>query len=78
MENFILNDGLVIFNRLDKITQRIGARAIILPNPRWSITLDYTLFTNQSEFNTGGSESEPLNLKEYNIQSLTGILSWRF
>ncbi|MCH6232910.1 tetratricopeptide repeat protein [Cognataquiflexum rubidum] len=78
MENFLLNDGIVVFNRLDKIKQRIGARAIILPNPRWSITLDYTLFTNQSEFNTGGSEAEPLNLKEYNIQSLTGILSWRF
>jgi hypothetical protein len=78
MENFILNDGLVIFNRLDKITQRIGVRAIILPNPRWSITLDYTLFTNQSEFKSTGTESGPINQQEYNLQSITGILSWRF
>jgi hypothetical protein len=78
MENFLLNDGLVVFNRLDKTTQRIGGRAIIFPNPRWSITLDYTLFNNQSEFKTIGSDSDPLNLKKYNLQSITGILSWRF
>ena len=78
MENFLLNDGIVVFNRLDKITQRIGGRAIILPNPRWSITLDYTFFTNESEFKTSGSDSEPINLQQYNLQSITGILSWRF
>lgn len=78
MENFLLNDGIVVFNRLDKITQRIGARAIILPNPRWSITLDYTMYTNESEFFTNEAESEPINLQKYKLQSITSILSWRF
>jgi hypothetical protein len=78
MENFLFNDGLVVFNRLDKVTQRTGGRSIILPNPRWSITLDYTFLTNESEFKTTGSESEPLNIQKYNLQSITGILSWRF
>lgn len=78
MENFIFNDGIVIFNRLDKITQRVGGRAIILPNPRWSITLDYSLFSNQSEFKSVESTSQQINLQKYNTQSTTGILSWRF
>jgi tetratricopeptide (TPR) repeat protein len=78
MENFILNDGVVIFNRLDKITQRIGGRVILFISPKWSITFDYTHFSNQSEFKSGAENTEPINQKEYNLQSLTGILSWRF
>lgn len=78
MENFILNDGVVIFNRMDVIKQRLGGRLIIAPIPRWQITLDYTHLKNESQFFSSSFDREGFNQKEYTLHSLTGLISWRF
>ena len=77
MNNFFMNDGFLIFNRMDTIKQRSGGRLIILPSSNLKFTVDYTLYLNESNFSpyTG---NESFNKKEYNVQSLTGILSWTF
>jgi hypothetical protein len=77
MNNFLMNDGILIFNRMDTIKQRIGGRLIILPGANLKLTLEYSLFRNESEF-FSNSGNESLNKKEYNVQSLTGILTWTF
>ena len=77
MNNFLMNDGLLIFNRMDTIKQRLGGRLIILSDSNLKLTFDYSLFKNESEF-FPYSENESFNKKEYNVQSLTGILTWTF
>ena len=78
LENYFTKQGLVVFNRLDKIEQRWGARAIFLPSPKWKITLDYTNFSNSSSFQSPTTSAQEQNLKKYQLQSLTAILSWKF
>ncbi|RPA69512.1 hypothetical protein EF405_06910 [Cyclobacteriaceae bacterium YHN15] len=77
LNNFLMNDGLVVFNRMDTIKQRLGGRFIFLPGAKLKLTLDYTLFRNESEF-FPYSGNESFNKKEYNVQSLTGIFTWTF
>ncbi|WP_158860645.1 tetratricopeptide repeat protein [Lunatibacter salilacus] len=77
MNNFLMKDGRVIFNRMDTIRQRLGGRFIFLPGAKLKLTLDYTLFRNESEF-FPYSGNESFNKKEYNAQSLTGIFTWTF
>lgn len=77
LENYITKQGVVVFNRLDQIDQRWGGRLIFLPQTNWKLTVDFTHFSNSSRF-----QSDPLsadqNLKSYQHQSLTAILSWKF
>jgi hypothetical protein len=77
MNNFLMNDGLVVFNRMDTIKQRLGGRLIMLAESNLKLTFDYTFFRNESEF-FPFSGNESFNKKEYNIRSLTGILTWTF
>lgn len=77
MNNFLMNDGLVVFNRMDTIKQRLGGRLIMLAESNLKLTFDYTFFRNESEF-FPYSGNESFNKKEYNIRSLTGILTWTF
>ncbi|MBC6366843.1 tetratricopeptide repeat protein [Algoriphagus sp. AK58] len=77
LENYFYKQGLVVFNRLDKIQNRWGGRVIILPNPQWKLTLDYTNFSNTSSFQTLPPSVEQ-NVKSYSLQSITAILSWTF
>jgi hypothetical protein len=76
IDNFILNDGLVVYNRMDVIKQRFGGRVILLPLPKWNLTLDLGTSKNESIFisETGASS----NLKTYNINAFTLISSWKF
>lgn len=78
LENFFMKDGLVIFNRMDRIKQRFGARIILQPRPKWSITLDYTYLNNQSQFIQTPFTGEVYNQKNYQLHSITAITSWRF
>ncbi|MCF1750820.1 tetratricopeptide repeat protein [Mariniradius sediminis] len=77
MNNFFMNDGLLVFNRMDTIKQRLGGRLLILPSSNLKLTLDYTLFQNQSEF-FPVSAGENLNTQTYNTQAITGIITWTF
>lgn len=78
MDNFFLKDGLVIFNRMDLVKQRLGGRLIFLPAPKWSLTLDYTYMNNQSQFIQVPFTGEDFNQKKYQIHSITAISSWKF
>lgn len=78
MDNFFLKDGLVIFNRMDLVKQRLGGRLIFLPAPKWSLTLDYTYLNNQSQFIQVPFTGEDFNQKKYQIHSITAISSWKF
>ncbi|MFD2200753.1 hypothetical protein [Shivajiella indica] len=77
MNNFFMNDGLMVFNRMDNIRQRLGGRLLLLPNGKLKLTIDYSLFQNESEFFPvlGG---ESFNLQSYKSQAITGIISWTF
>ncbi|MDF2157715.1 hypothetical protein [Algoriphagus sp. CAU 1675] len=78
MDNFFLKDGLVIYNRMDVVKQRLGGRLILLPNPKWKITLDYTYLSNQSQFIQTPFTGEDYNIKKYQLHSLTATTSWKF
>ena len=78
IENYFTKQGLVVFNRLDKIESRLGMRAIVLPHPNWKLTLDFSHFSNSSSFQTPSEQTQEQNLKSYQLQSLTAILSWKF
>ncbi|RZS97942.1 tetratricopeptide repeat protein [Cecembia calidifontis] len=78
LENFFLKDGLVIFNRMDLVKQRLGGRLILLPAPKWSLTLDYSYMSNQSQFIQVPFTGENFNQKNYQIHSITAISSWKF
>jgi tetratricopeptide (TPR) repeat protein len=78
LDNFFLKDGLVVFNRMDLIKERFGGRLIILPTPKWSLTLDYTYMNNQSQFIQVPFTGEDFNQKNYQIHSITAISSWKF
>ncbi|NVJ84663.1 MAG: hypothetical protein HWE15_00050 [Algoriphagus sp.] len=77
LQNYISKQGIVVFNRLDQIDQRWGGRLLLVPNPSWKLTLDFTNFSNSSRFQANPAISDQ-NLKTYSIQSLTAILSWKF
>lgn len=77
MNNFMMNDGILVFNRMDTIKQRWGGRLIIMPSAKLKLTFEYTRFQNESEF-FPYSGNVSFNNNEYNVQSLTGILSWTF
>ena len=77
MNNFFMNEGLLVFNRMDTIKQRLGGRLLILPISKLRLTLDYTLFQNESEF-LPVSTGEIYNTQTYATQAITGIISWTF
>ncbi len=78
MDNFFLKDGLVIFNRMDLVKQRMGGKLIFIPAPKWSLTLDYTNMSNQSQFIQAPFTGEDFNQKKYQIHSITAVSSWKF
>jgi hypothetical protein len=78
LHNFLLNDGLVVFNGLDVVKQRYGARLLVFPNPKWSIRLDYTYFRQESAFVAEGAEGGSYHQLHYTNHSITGGLTWGF
>ncbi|GCD77556.1 hypothetical protein JCM31826_10380 [Thermaurantimonas aggregans] len=75
MSNFIVKEGMVIYNRSDVINNRLGAKLIFVPNPKWSLTIDYTRLSCTSNFIEYPQQRETNDKFTYLHHSITGILS---
>jgi tetratricopeptide (TPR) repeat protein len=77
MENLIMNDGLIVYNRMDVINTRYGARLMVYPSTHWGIQLHYGYMNSTSSFidSTTGSEQSPLT---YGQHLISGLLTWKF
>jgi len=78
MENFVLMDGVFIYNRLDVLRNRYGGRVILFPSRNWSIRLDYAYLNAMSSFVTSGTEIKFYNTVSYSHYSLSARVSWKF
>ncbi len=76
MENFLMNEGAVVFNGLDVVRRRYGARLLAYPGRRLGISLDYTWFQNQSAYVPAEIPGEFYNTIKFTNQSITAGLSW--
>lgn len=75
MSNFIVKEGVVIYNRSDVINNRLGTKLIFVANPKWSITLDFARLACTSNFIEYPKWNETNNKFTYLHHSITGILS---
>lgn len=78
IENFMLNDGALVYNRLDLIRNRYGGRVIVFPTPTWSIHLEYGYTSALSSFVTSESVPQFYNTVTYRQYSLNARVSWKF
>jgi tetratricopeptide (TPR) repeat protein len=77
MENLIMNDGLIVYNRMDVIKNRYGARLFVFPSAHWGIQLQYGYMNSTSSFidSTTGTKQSPLH---YGQHSISGLVTWKF
>ncbi|MFN4299590.1 MAG: hypothetical protein ACK4EX_07670 [Thermaurantimonas sp.] len=75
MSNFILKEGLVIYNRSDVINNRLGAKLIFIANPNWSLTIDFARLYCTSTITEYPKWKEFDDRFSYLHHSVTGILS---
>lgn len=78
MHNFIRNNGFVIYNGLDIITQRYGGQLIIPLKSTFKIKINYSFVTNESSYILSTQENTNYNIIRYNNHSITGGISWNF
>ncbi len=77
MENLAMNDAALIYNRMDVIRERYGARLIVLAGAHWQLQVHYGLLNASSSFidSTAGVAQNTLT---YRQQVINGILTWKF
>jgi hypothetical protein len=77
MENLMMNDGLIVYNRMDVINSRYGARLIVFPSAHWSVQLHYGYMNSTSSFidSTTGTQQSPINYGQHHI---SGLLTRKF
>ena len=78
MHNFTTQQGLVVYNNNDTVTQRYGGSALIYIGNTWLLRIDYNRFKNESNFITVSGKTEPSDRIQYTTNSLTFGLSWIF
>lgn len=78
MQNFVMNDGVVVFNGLDTIRNRYGGRLRFFSGRHAGLSIEYTFFKNESSFVPEAAENGVFNTVQYVNHSITGGLSWTF
>lgn len=78
MHNITTQQGLVVYNNNDTVTQRYGGSALIYIGNKWLLRIDYNRFKNESNFITISGNTEPSDRILYTTYSLTFGLSWIF
>jgi tetratricopeptide (TPR) repeat protein len=78
MQNFVANQGAVLFNTMDLVKNRAGLRVHFFPTIRTRLQLEGTWFKNQSNYHPKGSIERSYHPIYFNSYSITGGLSWYF
>jgi hypothetical protein len=78
MQNFVANQGAVLFNTMDMVKSRGGLRLFFAPTLKTRLQLDGSWLRNESVFYPEGSLIQTYNPIYFNSFSITGGLSWFF
>jgi tetratricopeptide (TPR) repeat protein len=76
MNNFTTQNGLVVYNNSDTVTQRWGGRALFYFGNKWLLRIDYTRFENESNYITTTGTTDSADRVLYKTYSLTFGISW--
>jgi len=78
MQNFVANQGAVLYNTMDMVKSRGGLRLYFFPSLRARLHLEGSWLRNESAYYPKGSLQQSYNSIMFNSYSVTGGLSWYF
>ena len=78
MKNHIRNNGVLVYNTMDAITQQSGGKMMIALADRFYVSAQYTRVRHQSNFLSSSNQGLKQNERTYFSHSFTGGITWVF